>query len=160
ETRQVRPLFKQRKALDGLALRPLEPVTFPARDGLRLNGYLTRPDKAGRVPLVLVIHGGPYARALWGFNARHKWLARRGYAALSVNFRGSTGYGKAFVNAAEREWGGRMHDDLIDAVTWAVGQGIADPKRVGFFGASYGGYSALTAATKTPEVFACIVDVF
>jgi dipeptidyl aminopeptidase/acylaminoacyl peptidase len=161
ETRQVRPLFKQRKALAGLALRPLEPVTFPARDGLRLNGYLTRPDKAGgNFPLVLVIHGGPYARDSWGFNSVHQWLASRGYAALSVNYRGSTGYGKGFVAAAHREWGGRMHDDLIDAVTWAVGQGIADPKRVGFFGASYGGYSALTAATKTPEVFACIVDIF
>ena len=85
---------------------------------------------------------------------------KSGYAVLSVNYRGSTGFGKAFIAAADREWGGRMHDDLIDAVDWAVAQGIADPGRVGFFGASYGGYSALTAATKTPEVFACIVDVF
>jgi dipeptidyl aminopeptidase/acylaminoacyl peptidase len=161
ETREVRPLFKQRKALAGLALRPLEPVTFPARDGLRLNGYLTRPDGTGsKLPLVLVIHGGPYARDSWGFNPVHQWLANRGYAVLSVNYRGSTGYGKAFVNAADHEWGGRMHDDLIDSVDWAVGQGIADPQRVGFFGGSYGGYSALMAATKTPEVFACIVDLF
>jgi dipeptidyl aminopeptidase/acylaminoacyl peptidase len=161
ETRKVRPLFKQRKALAGLALRPLEAVTFPARDGLRLNGYLTRPEETGaRLPLVLVIHGGPYARDFWGFNSVHQWLANRGYAVLSVNYRGSTGYGKAFVAAADHEWGGRMHDDLIDAVNWAVEQGIADPKRVGFFGGSYGGYSALTAATKTPEVFACIVDLF
>ena len=161
ETREVRPLFKQRKALAGLPLRPLEPVTFPARDGLRLNGYLTRPDESsGKLPLVLVIHGGPYARDAWRFNSVHQWLANRGYAALSVNYRGSTGYGKAFVTAADHEWGGRMHDDLIDAVDWAVGQGIADPKRVGFFGGSYGGYSALTAATKTPERFACIVDVY
>jgi dipeptidyl aminopeptidase/acylaminoacyl peptidase len=161
ETREVRPLFKQRKALAGLALRPLEAVTFPARDGLRLNGYLTRPDKTdGKLPLVLLIHGGPYARDSWGFNSVHQWLANRGYAVLSVNYRGSTGYGKAFVTAADREWGGRMHDDLIDSVDWAVGQGIADPKRVGFFGGSYGGYSALMAATKTPEVFACIVDLY
>ena len=161
ETREVRPLFKQRKALAGLALRPLEPVTFSARDGLRLNGYLTRPiETGGKVPLVLVIHGGPYWRDSWGFNAVHQWLADRGYAALSVNYRGSTGYGKAFVTAADHEWGGRMHDDLIDAVDWAVGQGFGDPKRVGFFGGSYGGYSALMAATKTPEVFACIVDLF
>jgi dipeptidyl aminopeptidase/acylaminoacyl peptidase len=161
ETREVRPLFKQRKALAGLALRPLEPVTFAARDGLRLNGYLTRPDQAGgMLPLVLLIHGGPYARDSWGFNPVHQWLANRGYAVLSVNYRGSTGYGKAFVTAADHEWGGRMHDDLIDAVGWAVGQGIADPKRVGFFGGSYGGYSALMAATKTPEAFACIVDLF
>jgi dipeptidyl aminopeptidase/acylaminoacyl peptidase len=109
---------------------------------------------------VLVIHGGPYARDNWGFNSTHQWLADRGYAVLSVNYRGSTGYGKAFVTAADHEWGGRMHDDLIDAVDWAVAQGIADAKRVGFFGGSYGGYSALMAATKTPEVFACIVDLF
>jgi dipeptidyl aminopeptidase/acylaminoacyl peptidase len=161
EIREVRPLFKQRKALAGLALRPLEAVTFPARDGLRLNGYLTRPDNtSGKFPLVLVIHGGPYARDFWGFNSVHQWLANRGYAVLSVNYRGSTGYGKAFVTAADHEWGGRMHDDLIDSVNWAVEQGIADPNRVGFFGGSYGGYSALTAATKTPEVFVCIVDLY
>jgi dipeptidyl aminopeptidase/acylaminoacyl peptidase len=112
------------------------------------------------MPLVLVIHGGPYARDVWGFNPTHQWLANRGYAVLSVNYRGSTGFGKAFIAAADREWGGRMHDDLIDAVDWAVAQGIADPKRVAFFGGSYGGYSALMAATKTPEVFACIVDLF
>jgi len=161
ETREVRPLFKQRKALAGLALRPLETVMFPARDGLPLNGYLTRPETSGgKLPLVLVIHGGPYARDYWGFSSVHQWLANRGYAVLSVNYRGSTGYGKAFVTAADHEWGGRMHDDLIDSVNWAVGQGFADPKRVGFFGGSYGGYSALTAATKTPDVFACIVDLF
>jgi dipeptidyl aminopeptidase/acylaminoacyl peptidase len=161
ETREVRPLFKQRKALAGLALRPLEPVSFAARDGLRLSGYLTRPSETdGRLPLVLLIHGGPYARDSWGLSPTHQWLANRGYTVLSVNYRGSTGYGKAFVTAADHEWGGRMHDDLIDAVNWAVGQGIADPARVGFFGGSYGGYSALMAATKTPEVFACIVDLF
>jgi dipeptidyl aminopeptidase/acylaminoacyl peptidase len=161
ETREVRPLFKQRKALAGLALRPLEAVTFPARDGLRISGYLTRPEGAdGKLPMVLVIHGGPYFRDHWGFNSIHQWLANRGYAVLSVNYRGSTGYGKAFVTAADHEWGRHMHDDLIDAVDWAVGQGIADPQRVGFFGGSYGGYSALTAATRTPDVFACIIDLY
>jgi dipeptidyl aminopeptidase/acylaminoacyl peptidase len=163
QTGQVRRLYRQRKALDTLALRKLEPVTIPARDGLRLNGYLTLPaPEAGtrQLPLVLAIHGGPYARDQWGFNSPHQWLANRGYAVLSVNYRGSTGFGKAFVTAADHEWGGRMHDDLIDAVDWAIGQGIADPKRVGCFGASYGGYAALMAATKTPEVFACIVDLF
>jgi dipeptidyl aminopeptidase/acylaminoacyl peptidase len=163
QTGQVRRLYRQRKALDTLALRKLEPVTIPARDGLRLNGYLTLPaPEAGtrQLPLVLAIHGGPYARDQWGFNSPHQWLANRGYAVLSVNYRGSTGFGKAFVTAADHEWGGRMHDDLIDAVDWAIGQGIADPKRVGCFGASYGGYAALMAATRTPEVFACIVDLF
>jgi dienelactone hydrolase len=161
QTRNVRGLFKQRKALAGLSLQKMQPVIIPARDGLRLNGYLTLPAaQTGRSPMVLLIHGGPYARDTWGFNSTLQWLASRGYAVLSVNYRGSTGFGKAFVTAADKEWGGRMHDDLIDAVDWAVAQGFADPKRVGFFGASYGGYSALTAATKTPEVFACIVDVF
>lgn len=163
ERREVRKLLVQRKALADIALRKMQPVIIPARDGLRLNGYLTLPaqDAAmGRMPLVLVIHGGPYARDVWGFNSIHQWLANRGYAVLSVNYRGSTGFGKAFVQAADREWGGRMHDDLVDAVDWAVAQGIADETRVGFFGGSYGGYSALTAATRTPEVFACIVDLF
>lgn len=157
----VRRLFLSRPKLDGVGLRPMQPVVIPARDGLRIPGYLTLPSDTFRHgPLVLVIHGGPYWRDSWGFNSVHQWLANRGYGVLSVNFRGSTGFGKAFVNAADREWGGRMHDDLIDAVEWAVGEGYADRARVGFMGASYGGYAALTAATKTPEVFACIVDIF
>ena len=163
QTHEVRTLFRQRKALGNVALRKMDPVTIPARDELHLPGYLTLPGTdaaAGKLPLVLLIHGGPYARDQWGFNSTHQWLANRGYAVLSVNYRGSTGFGKAFVAAADREWGGRMHDDLIDAVNWAVAEGIADPSRVGFFGGSYGGYSALMVATKTPEVFACIVDLF
>jgi len=159
--RRLSPLFKARRSLDGIPLRPLEPVSFPARDGLKLHGYLTLPAPDARhVPMVLVIHGGPYVRDEWGFNSTHQWLANRGYAVLSINYRGSTGFGKAFVTAADREWGGKMHDDLIAGVDWAVSRGIADPKRVGFFGGSYGGYAALTAATRTPEVFACIVDIF
>jgi len=160
-TRRARPLFKARRTLDGLSLRPLEPAAFAARDGLRIPAYLTLPAPDARnVPMVLVIHGGPYARDEWGFNPTHQWLANRGYAVLSINYRGSTGFGKAFVAAADREWGGKMHDDLIAGVDWAVGRGIADPKRIGFYGESYGGYAALTAATRTPEVFACIVDVY
>jgi dipeptidyl aminopeptidase/acylaminoacyl peptidase len=159
--RRTRPLFKARPSLDGLPLRPLEPVTFPARDGLKIQGYLTRPaSDAQNVPMVLAIHGGPYLRDEWGFNPTHQWLANRGYAVLSINYRGSTGFGKAFVTAADREWGRKMHDDLIAGVDWAVARGIADPKRVGFYGGSYGGYAALTAATRTPEVFACIVDIY
>ncbi len=160
----VRPLFTQRAALAQIRLRPLEPVVIPARDGLKLNGYLTmpaaQPSAMQKLPMVLVIHGGPYWRDSWGFNSAHQWLASRGYAVLSLNYRGSTGFGKAFVTAADHEWGGKMHDDLIDAVQWAIGRGFADPKRIGFYGGSYGGYSALMAATKTPDVFACIVDLF
>jgi dipeptidyl aminopeptidase/acylaminoacyl peptidase len=163
-TGKVQPLFKQRAALEHVALQPMQPVVIPARDGLSLQGYLTmpapEPGSSAKLPLVLVIHGGPYARDNWGFNGTHQWLASRGYAVLSINYRGSTGFGKAFVAAADREWGGKMHDDLIDGVNWAVGRGFADPKRVGFYGGSYGGYSALMAATKTPDVFACIVDLF
>jgi dipeptidyl aminopeptidase/acylaminoacyl peptidase len=159
----VKHLYVQHKALNEVKLRPLEPVKFPARDGLVLNGYLTRPAPpagGGKPPLILVIHGGPYARDEWGFYPEHQWLANRGYAVLSINYRGSTGFGKALVTAADHEWGGKMHDDLIDGLDWALAQGIGEPDRTGFFGGSYGGYSALTAATKTPERFTCIVDLF
>jgi dipeptidyl aminopeptidase/acylaminoacyl peptidase len=159
---RVTPLYKMHAARDRMGLRPMQPVTIRARDGLELTSYLTLPrdEPRRRLPLVLAIHGGPYWRDSWGFSSTHQFLANRGYAVLSVNFRGSTGFGKAFVAAADKEWGGRMHDDLIDAVDWAVASGIADPKRVCAYGASYGGYAALVAATKTPEVFACIIDIF
>jgi dipeptidyl aminopeptidase/acylaminoacyl peptidase len=154
-------LFRTRPKLNDVNLRPMMPVSIPARDGLVLPGYLTLPrDDLGNGPLILVVHGGPYSRDTWGYNSTHQWLANRGYAVLSVNFRGSTGFGKAFYNAAEREWGGRMHDDLIDGVEWAISKGYADRARIGIMGASYGGYAALIAATKTPKVFACIVDIF
>src|SRR5215470_18006397 len=110
-----------------------------ARDGLTLTSYLTLPHQDFRNgPLVMLIHGGPYARDVWGYNGMHQWLADRGYAALSVNFRGSTGFGKAFVNAGNLEWAGRMHNDLIDAVDWAIAKRIAQPSRVAIYGASYG----------------------
>jgi dipeptidyl aminopeptidase/acylaminoacyl peptidase len=139
----------------------MTPVSFAARDGLKIEGYLTRPAQAppGRLPLVLNVHGGPWGRDSWGLNNEVQWLANRGYAVLQVNFRGSTGYGKKHVNAGDREWGGRMHDDLIDAVNWAVAQGQADPKRVAIYGGSYGGYAALVGAAFTPDVFACAVDI-
>ncbi len=161
EARTVERLYLARAALDTAHLQEMKPVTITARDGLKMIGYLTVPTGAAeKLPMVLLIHGGPYGRDAWGYNPYHQWLADRGYAVLSVNYRGSTGFGKAFVTAADHEWGGKMHDDLIDAVDWAVAQGIADPARVGFMGGSYGGYSALMAATKTPERFACIVDLF
>jgi predicted acyl esterase len=134
-----------------------------ARDGLQLVCYLSRPrgwQRGKPVPMVLLVHGGPWARDVWALYPAHQWLADRGYAVLSVNYRGSTGFGKAFVNAANLEWAGRMHDDLIDAVDWAIGRGIADDKRIAIYGASYGGYSALVGATFTPEKFACAIDVF
>ena len=159
--KESRSLLRTRPKLDMLELRPMEPVVIPARDGLKLHAYLTLPsDDFRNGPLMLLVHGGPWSRDGWGYDGEHQWLANRGYAVLSVNFRGSTGFGKAFISAGDHEWGGRMHDDLIDAVEWAVTAGYADPARIGLKGASYGGYAALTAATKTPEVFACIVDIF
>ena len=110
--------------------------------------------------MVLLVHGGPWGRDMPGFSATHQWLVNRGYAVLSVNFRGSTGFGKTFVNAGDREWAGRMHADLLDAVDWAVSERIAQPSRVAIYGASYGGYSALVGATFTPTRFACAVDLF
>jgi len=160
---KARFLFSARRALEKAPLVPMQPVTVRARDGLELVCYLSRPRGAGTgppLPMVLLVHGGPWARDVWALSSTHQWLANRGYAILSVNFRGSTGFGKSFLNAANLEWGGRMHDDLIDAVDWAIVRGIADPKRVAIYGASYGGYSALVGATFTPEKFACAIDLF
>lgn len=158
--RSIVVLFKNRTDLDNANLRPMRSVTITASDGLSLPSYLTLPhDKFRCGPMVLAVHGGPYARDVWGYSAWHQWLASRGYAVLSINFRGSTGFGKAFTNAANQEWGGRMQDDLMDGVIWAIRHGYADPARIGFFGVSYGGYAALMAAAKTPEAFACFIDV-
>jgi dipeptidyl aminopeptidase/acylaminoacyl peptidase len=108
---------------------------------------------------VLLVHGGPWHRDVWGYDPEAQWLANRGYACLQVNFRGSTGYGKRFLNAGNREWGAKMHDDLVDAVGWAIARGVADPGRVAIYGGSYGGYAALAGATFTPELFRCAVDI-
>ena len=160
--RQARRLFSSTPAWEGLPFVPMEPVVIHARDGLELVSYLSRPrgvQPTQRLPMVLLVHGGPWTRDVWGLYANHQWLANRGYAVLSVNYRGSTGFGKAFVNAANLEWAGKMHDDLIDAVDWAIAHGIADPARVAIMGGSYGGYAALVGLTFTPEKFACAIDL-
>jgi dipeptidyl aminopeptidase/acylaminoacyl peptidase len=154
-------LFVHQPKLEGLALAKMKHVVIPARDGLELNSYLTLPVgvEPKNLPMVLWVHGGPWARDQWGFNPTVQWLANRGYAVLQVNFRGSVGFGKKFLHAGDRQWGLKMHDDLIDAVNWAVKEGYADPKKVAIGGGSYGGYAALAGATFTPDVFRCAVDI-
>lgn len=153
--RTVEPLFSARPELDALPLVPMRPLTLRSRDGLDLVSYLSRPAQAGPHPLVLLVHGGPWGRVSWGYDATTQWLVNRGFAVLTVNFRGSTGFGKAFLNAGDREWGRAMQTDLIDAADWAVAEGIADPHRLVIMGGSYGGYAVLRALTETPETFAC-----
>ena len=154
--------------LEGAPLQPMHAREIKSRDGLTLPSYLTLPPQSdpdgdgvpdAPVPMVLLVHGGPWARDGYGYNRTHQWLANRGYAVLSVNFRGSTGFGKDFINAGNREWSGKMHDDLLDAVEWAVEQGIAEMDQVAIMGGSYGGYATLVGLTFTPETFACGVDI-
>ncbi|MFG0327291.1 MAG: S9 family peptidase [Phycisphaerales bacterium JB037] len=156
---QSADLGATRPELETLDLRPMESVTIPTRDGLELVGYLTRPDSPDAAPLVLLVHGGPWARDHWGYDPFHQLLANRGMAVLSVNYRGSTGFGKAFVNAGNLEWGGAMQTDLVDAARWAIAEGIADPDRLAIMGGSYGGYAALSGLAFTPDLFACGVAV-
>ncbi|XDF37748.1 S9 family peptidase [Paracidovorax avenae] len=167
KTQTMRHLLDLRPELTWAPLARMQPVVIPARDGLSLVSYLTVPADSevddlrtkAPLPLVLLVHGGPWSRDTFGFNPMHQWLANRGYAVLSVNFRGSTGFGKRFVNAADGEWGRRMDEDLEDAVAWAVERGIADPQRLAIFGASYGGYAVLSALTRYPSRYACGIDV-
>ena len=154
-------LFDHRPQLNDYPLVPMEPFSFTARDGLTIHGYLTVPadvERAG-LPAVLTVHGGPWVRDGWGLDPEAQWLANRGYVCVHVNFRGSSGYGKNFLNAGDREWGAKMHDDLLDAVEHLVAQGIIDRDRVAIYGGSYGGYAALIGATFTPDVFACAISM-
>ncbi|ATQ41639.1 S9 family peptidase [Caulobacter mirabilis] len=168
KTKTLTQLFVSRPALTGKTLAAMRPVEIKSRDGKTLVSYLTlpagsdadgdgRPDKP--LPMVLNVHGGPWARDSYGYNSWHQWLSNRGYAVLSVNYRGSTGFGKAFVRSSDGEWAAKMHDDLIDAVDWAEKAGIADPKKVAIAGGSYGGYATLVGLTFTPDKFACGVDI-
>ena len=161
DSKEATFLFEHQPALSQYELASMEPFSYTAGDGLTIHGYLTFPSGAERrdLPTVLNVHGGPWARDQWGYNPEAQWLANRGYLCIQVNFRGSTGYGKRFLNARDREWGARMHDDLIDGLEWVLGQGYADRERVAIYGGSYGGYAALVGATFTPDVFRCAVDV-
>lgn len=160
--------FETRPALSSLKLAPMHPVAIPARDGLTLVSYYTLPTESdpastGKpthpVPLVLFVHGGPWGRDSYGYNSYDQWLANRGYALLAVNYRASTGFGKKFTNAGDLQWGRKMHDDLLDAVDWAIKQGITTKDKVAIMGGSYGGYATLAGLTMTPDEFACGVDI-
>jgi len=168
EAQQATYLFSNRSALEGKTLAQMHSMTVKSRDGMNLVSYLTLPsetdaDGDGRpteaLPMILMVHGGPWARDSYGYNSFHQWAANRGYAIMSVNYRGSTGMGKAFTNAGDLEWSGKMHDDLIDVVDWAVAEGIAQQDKVAIMGGSYGGYATLVGLTVTPDTFACGVDI-
>jgi dipeptidyl aminopeptidase/acylaminoacyl peptidase len=161
-------LYTSRPELDGLPMAAMHPVEIRTRDGLNMVSYLTlppgsdpdgdgKPDRA--VPLVLFVHGGPWGRDTYGFDGYHQWLANRGYAVLSVNFRASTGFGKKFISAGDLQWGAKMHEDLLDAVDWAVARGVTTQDKVAIMGGSYGGYATLAALAFTPDRFACGVDI-
>ncbi|MHC9541175.1 MAG: prolyl oligopeptidase family serine peptidase [Vulcanimicrobiota bacterium] len=161
KSRKASFLFSCRPNLEKYTFSPMEPISFKSRDGLTIHGYLTLP--AGlpphNLPTVLDVHGGPWGRDAWGFNREVQWLANRGYAVLQLNFRGSTGYGKSFKNAGNREWAAKMHDDLLDGKKWVIEKGYADPKKVCIYGGSYGGYATLVGLAFTPDEFCCGVDI-
>jgi dienelactone hydrolase len=160
-TRRSRYLFPHNAALGDQSLASMEPFSYTARDGLTVHGYLTFPPGVVRrgLPAVLNVHGGPWARDHWGFDPAAQWMANRGYVCVQVNFRSSTGYGKAFVNAGDRQWGAAMQDDLTDAVEHLVRAGLLDRDRIGIYGGSYGGYAVLAGAAFTPDVYRCGVDI-
>ena len=141
-------------------LAEMHPISYKSRDGLTINGYLTLPKnkEAKNLPLIVNPHGGPWYRDMWGFNPEVQLLANRGYAVLQVNFRSSTGYGKEFLEAGNKQWGLKIQDDITDGVQWAIDQGIADPERIGIYGASFGGYATLAGITTTPDLYAAAVD--
>jgi dipeptidyl aminopeptidase/acylaminoacyl peptidase len=161
-------LFTTRPELETATLAAMHPVEIKTRDGMTEVSYLTlppgsdtdgdgKPDKP--VPMVLLVHGGPWARDAYGYNGQHQWLANRGYAVLSVNYRASTGFGKKYLTAGNLQWGLKMHDDLIDAVDWAIKSGVTTQDKVAIMGGSYGGYATLAGLTFTPTTFACGVDI-
>jgi dipeptidyl aminopeptidase/acylaminoacyl peptidase len=146
---------------DPEALVPMRPISYPARDGTQIPGYLSTPRAAAAapVPLIVLPHGGPIARDTWGYDFLRQFLVSRGYAVLQMNFRGSSGYGDAWFFAAHQDWGGLTYDDVVDGARWAIGQGIADPRRVCIVGWSFGGYLALVGAQRNSDLFRCAVDI-
>ncbi len=160
ETKDFRKLAELAPWLPKERMAPMTPVSYVSRDGLTIHGYLTLPPgkEPKNLPVLIHPHGGPWVRDGWGFDPQVQFLTSRGLAVLQMNFRGSTGYGRAFWEAGFKEWGRSMQDDVTDGVLWLVEQGIADPKRVGIYGASYGGYAVLAGLAFTPDLYACGVD--
>ena len=155
-------LFSSWPELDRYTLASTRAFDVTARDGLLLPCYLTLPAgvESKQLPMLVLVHGGPRLRDYWGYHdGQVQWLANRGYAVLQVNFRGSNGFGKQFLHAGDRELAGKMHDDVIDGINWAIKEGIADPEHIGIMGGSYGGYETLVGLTVTPETFAAGVDI-
>jgi dipeptidyl aminopeptidase/acylaminoacyl peptidase len=148
-------LFADRPKLENFKLAAMQPISFKSRDDLTIHGYLTLPVgvPAKNLPVVVLVHGGPWSRDQWGYSGTVQWLANRGYGVLQVNYRGSTGYGRNFIIASYKEWGAKMHDDIVDGTRWLIESGIADPKRTAIMGASFGGYATLVGLTLTPEIF-------
>lgn len=137
----------------------MEPVTYTTTDGLLIEAYLSRPrGVTGPLPVIVNPHGGPWSRDTWGYNSEVQFLCSRGYAVFQMNFRGSTGYGRQFLEASYRQWGLRMQDDITEGVNWLISQGIADPSRIAIYGGSYGGYAALAGICFTPDLYCCAVD--
>ncbi len=168
-TQKADYLFTNNNKLANYELNNMQPVVIKSRDGLDLPSYISIPKNGIKdsdslktkkpLPMILLVHGGPNARDYWGLNSFHQWLSNRGYIVLSVNYRGSTGFGKNFINAGNGEWSAKMHDDLIDAVNWTIKEKLADRNKIAIMGGSYGGYATLVGLTFTPNVFACGVDI-
>ncbi|MFH1700001.1 MAG: S9 family peptidase [Candidatus Zixiibacteriota bacterium] len=161
ETYKATQLFTHNSEMEKYVFSAKEPISFTSRDGMTIYGYITFPSGADKknLPMVVLVHEGPWQRDKWGYDPEAQWLANRGYACLQINYRGSTGFGKRFYNAGNKQWGMAMADDLIDGVSWAIDKGYADSKRVAIWGWRYGGHASLMAAIRYPDVFACAVDV-
>ncbi|MEQ8192259.1 MAG: prolyl oligopeptidase family serine peptidase, partial [Candidatus Eremiobacterota bacterium] len=153
--------FYHQPSLKEYTLSEMKDLSFISRDGLTIHGYITYPpgEKRNNLPLVLYVHGGPWLRDTWGYNPDAQWFANRGYLCLQINYRGSTGYGKDFLNRGNKEWGRKMQEDLVDGVEWAIKEGIADPEKIAIYGAGYGGYAALSGAVFTPDLFCCAIAI-
>src|SRR5439155_1585143 len=153
--------YRVREKLPRPALAPMQAVRYKSSDGLEIPAYLTLPKGAApkNLPAIIVPHGGPWGRDSWGYNSFAQFLANRGYAVLQPNFRASTGYGKRFLDAGNKEWGQKMQDDVTWGAKYLLAQGIADPKRIGIMGGSYGGYATLAGVTFTPDVYAAAVSI-